>query len=763
MTTKLSLAILCITFLSVFRAKSQFSCGLDHNHTDSSLTQGENTRERLLRYYKSRKRESRRPQDNAYTIPVVVHVMHTGEPIGHAFNPTDAEINELIDGASQAFETTHPDVFSENDGGVDIGIKFVLAKRTKDCTPTNGINRLDLSQNAEYVQNGVDRTSSGGGLGDDSLKSISHWPTNEYLNIYLVKGFSTSIGGYANYPSPSAYPGYVRDGVVMKGTSLGTIVHEIGHWLNLRHTFDGSGESGTECPVNNNCETDGDRVCDTDPHIRRTGCNELVINPCTGLKYGNIVNNFMSYSCDKLFTQGQKERMIDALLALRPSLLKSKGAEPIGIESPGVYAISSDLDDNSCSGKFAEISVKDAANLGSNYSFDWYFNGVLSGVKSSAFSTRVYKEDTIKCVINTDYNCFSTDTILTNTMVFNNLRDEPTFDFRVDNTNPCIGDTVRISASNILNADPNYTIGWDSRATEIVDTFKNSTRFIADSVSHFIWIRFDPKNGCNDVSKGRSFVGKKPFIQSITIEDPNPEIKCEGSSHKFDIVEKSTQSRFILRWNINGEVKNEYPPFVSGSFSTIELKNDDIVTAEIESVEGCVWPKIVKSNEIKISAYPKLDYEIEDGKIIFTNLEESSFSLNQIIGNSTLIKTIEGNTFEPIDSGIYYASYYNGTCLQRSDNIEFPFLLTSLTNSNEQVNEVSISPNPSINYISINTKNEAKNDYAQISIHNLQGKEVSSRTILLNSKYEHNLSEGIYFLYVTIKGRSYMQKIIVND
>src|ERR1700759_2668832 len=34
--------------------------------------------------------------DSLYTIPIVVHVIHTGDPIGSADNPTDANINARI-------------------------------------------------------------------------------------------------------------------------------------------------------------------------------------------------------------------------------------------------------------------------------------------------------------------------------------------------------------------------------------------------------------------------------------------------------------------------------------------------------------------------------------------------------------------------------------------------------------------------------------------------------------------------------------------
>src|SRR5882672_3939930 len=74
-----------------------------------------------------------------YTIPVVVHIVHTGGAIGSIYNPTDAQIQGAIDYLNAVYNGTYPGT----QGVGDLGIQFVLAKRDQNCNPTNGITRTD--------------------------------------------------------------------------------------------------------------------------------------------------------------------------------------------------------------------------------------------------------------------------------------------------------------------------------------------------------------------------------------------------------------------------------------------------------------------------------------------------------------------------------------------------------------------------------------------------------------------------------------------
>lgn len=100
--------------------------------------------------------------------------------------------------------------------------------------------------------------------------------------------------------------------------AIGSIVHEMGHILNLAHTH-----SAGELVNGSNCATSGDFVCDTpaDPGLSGANVNSNCIYTGTatdanGDFYNPLTNNYMSYApenCQNSFTQGQVERMTNYL------------------------------------------------------------------------------------------------------------------------------------------------------------------------------------------------------------------------------------------------------------------------------------------------------------------------------------------------------------------------------------------------------------------------------------------------------------------
>ena len=285
------------------------------------------------------------------TIPVVVHVVHSGGEIGTIYNPSDETIIAAVNYMNTVYSASEPWVGQVQGVDIqgaakDINIRFVLAKRDPLCNPTNGIVRVDASSLPEYVLNGIQKPSSQAskGVPELDIKNLSRWPTNAYYNIWVVNKIDGADGTSGQFTAGYAYipelPGFSaqRDGTVILATSCKendkTLTHELGHGLNLYHPFEGLIQSSTLCPVNNNCLIDGDKVCDTDPipYVADGGQDcRTSANPCTNQAYSPLTEyNFMSYSrCFTLFTQGQRQRMVNVMaLPSRKSLADSKGSLP---------------------------------------------------------------------------------------------------------------------------------------------------------------------------------------------------------------------------------------------------------------------------------------------------------------------------------------------------------------------------------------------------------------------------------------------------
>ncbi len=225
------------------------------------------------------------------TVPVYFHVVTDGA----TGNVTDAQIADQI--------AVLNNTFSGGEGGTAAGFTFRLA----------GITRTD---NALWFY------GNPGGADEHKMKQTLKQGGDNALNWY-----STTAGaylGWAYLPDITTKPGQTYlDGVVvdwesMPGTSATyagrydqgeTGTHEVGHWLNLEHTFYGG------------CSAKGDFVEDTPAEKTATSGCPAGKDTCKapGL---DPIHNYMDYSYDSCYTEftaGQVQRMRDAWLLYRAS------------------------------------------------------------------------------------------------------------------------------------------------------------------------------------------------------------------------------------------------------------------------------------------------------------------------------------------------------------------------------------------------------------------------------------------------------------
>ena len=264
---------------------------------------------------------------DVYTLPVVVHVIHRGSPVGVEENISEEQILSAIDGMNDDFRNRVSD--SE---GADTFIQFEMARRTPDGDPTNGIVRVNGNSVPGYAQHGISNGQDDDAADQTAVKSLTTWYGDDYINIFVVPEINGNDGG--NGIQGFAYLGPTndaRDGLVVLYNAFGlvgelkpgrilnkTVTHEMGHHLSLYHTFSNT----MSCTSETNCETQGDLVCDTPPTIANSfGCTTPT---CDGAQ----VENYMDYAqetCKNMFTAGQRDRMRACLESSRSSLLESLG------------------------------------------------------------------------------------------------------------------------------------------------------------------------------------------------------------------------------------------------------------------------------------------------------------------------------------------------------------------------------------------------------------------------------------------------------
>ena len=278
-----------------------------------------------------------------YQIPIVVHVIHKGETVGVGSNVSDENIYKTIREMNERYRKTLPGL-----GGVDMEIEFVLAVRSPTGQCTKGITRVDMTAypnttiRNSYLSSGVQFYTSDG-ITDDDLKAITFWDQTKYYNIYLVSEFDGYNGGTGihGYAYMAAAHGYEFDGSVIFYKAFTdefskTTSHELGHALNLFHTFEDD-DYGTTCPPSD--PTLGDECADTPPHIRsQSHCDLIGTNACDGNSSNSLFSqNYMDYAtsdCTNQFTLDQKNRALAACSYFRSSFFAPTNLALVPVGSP---------------------------------------------------------------------------------------------------------------------------------------------------------------------------------------------------------------------------------------------------------------------------------------------------------------------------------------------------------------------------------------------------------------------------------------------
>ncbi|MGC1215407.1 MAG: zinc metalloprotease [Micromonospora sp.] len=222
----------------------------------------------------------------AVTVPVVVHVIQR-DATRAGGNIPDSMVTSQITVLNQAY--------SGATGGAATAFSFQLTK----------VHHVTNSAWYPIVQ---------GSTAERQMKTSLREGGKNTLNIYLGE-LSDNLLGWATFPKRKLD---AMDGVVALNESLpggtatnynegDTGTHEIGHWLNLYHTFQGgctgSGDSVDDTPA----EASAAYQCPTG----RDTCTATGLDPIT---------NFMDYtydSCMHQFTAGQASRMLTAWNAYR--------------------------------------------------------------------------------------------------------------------------------------------------------------------------------------------------------------------------------------------------------------------------------------------------------------------------------------------------------------------------------------------------------------------------------------------------------------
>lgn len=299
--------------------------------------------------YSNNRKAAVRP-DSVLKIPVVVHLVYKNA----TENLHDSLVYNQIEMLNKSFRMTDPDtanVRAEFDTlRGDAHIEFYLTKVDENGDSTTGITRTQTNTQGFFDFADLDKIKK------PNEGGVAAWDADKFLNIWVgdmsfngqpgVLGYAyPPTGGVDSiWPAGASAPSSNLDGVVVHYEVFGdgnplatggqlvnvadrgrTAVHEVGHFLGLRHIW---GDGGNPLfPGPPDCSVD-DGIKDTPNagnNSQQTGCqnSKNTCSPQSGYDYPDMWENYMDYSeesCQVIFTHDQIAIMRYNLLNPRAGL-----------------------------------------------------------------------------------------------------------------------------------------------------------------------------------------------------------------------------------------------------------------------------------------------------------------------------------------------------------------------------------------------------------------------------------------------------------
>jgi hypothetical protein len=280
-----------------------------------------------------------------YTIPVVFHVVFKND----TQNISDQRIKDQIQVLNENFRRRNADTSATRaifkNVAADAGIEFRLDRIIR--VKTTASFKPNLLSQTDQIPNQVKKTAQGGSDAIDPDKYLNIWVCKiepfEILSLQLgqILGFAYPPAGLSNWPDGASAPSKDLEGVCVDYRTVGkagllydypgrealkmqgrTMVHEVGHYLGLRHIWGDGSLLGASC----NGE---DGITDTPKASSQSSfdCDQTK-NSCKdegATDFPDMVENFMDYSaesCQNMFTKGQVGIMRSVLEGVRKQLVE---------------------------------------------------------------------------------------------------------------------------------------------------------------------------------------------------------------------------------------------------------------------------------------------------------------------------------------------------------------------------------------------------------------------------------------------------------
>lgn len=352
--------------------------------------------------YRATKRTASLPRRlqaaTTYTLPVVVHLVHSGEAVGA--NLSAAQVQSQLDALNEDYRNLNadgalvPGAFQPLRADVQVQFVAALIDPSGRRLPEPGIDRVSR------VARGFAAAPYSPAYIDDVIKPATSWNPSQYVNIWVLD-LGDKLLGYAQFPDNTAGLGGLSplggaattDGVVVLYSAFGrvgtlsanfdrgrTLTHELGHWLGLRHVW-GDAPCADDYCADTPTQAAGNFGCPAFPHVS-----------CANEASGDMFMNYMDYvndGCMHLFSADQKARIQAVLAAGTPRRTELLASPAL---CPTVAAAAATNSGPACPGGTVQLAATGPA--GATYAWagpggytSTLQNPVLAGVSAAAAGT----------------------------------------------------------------------------------------------------------------------------------------------------------------------------------------------------------------------------------------------------------------------------------------------------------------------------------------------------------------------------------------
>lgn len=419
-------------------------------------------------------------------------------------------------------------------------------------------------------------------------------------------------------------------------------------------------------------------------------------------------------------------------------------------------------------------------NGGVSPSYIWRVNGTNVGTGSTYTSSALADNDTITCVMASNYMCPKPPVVTSQPRV---MKVTPYSTPTVSISSPagnkgCLGRDVKIYAQ-VTNEGPTPTYTWQVNGNTIgvpnADSFVNNTIVNGDVISVILTssIKCPKPNPVTSNSMTMDMI--KVTKASIQIAATDTEI-CEQEKVNLYTYFTNGGATPAYQWMVNG---TDMPGETNASLVTTGLKDLDTIQCRFISSQRCVFPEV--SNPIRFNVDAIRDPKVD---VTVYGTGNNSFTFRAITQYGGLNPQFQwfknGKLIAGATDSIYVASdlqTYDKITVELVSSIECVTrrvvmsrnITTGITETAAMSDILELYPNPNNGSFTISSTNgSVLFNNVTIKIVNAVGQKVYEHSIKVSSRKlkEHidlnDLAAGMYMLYINTGDNSYMKKFMIS-